>query len=162
MDKNEMKFNVNMKSVNYKLLLYSKITGLYIFASVLLVSMCIYVLFVLISLYKKWMGRKKRMESYVKEQINNNDSSLLNSKIINSGKKDDDEVYKGVRRVGDGVDEYYKFDDNINSIISSYKSAKKECNDKGSRTECSKDGENDANKTEPERAFIDPSYDDYK
>lgn len=162
-DNAETKLRVNLKSVNFKLALYSKITGLYIFTSILLIMMCVYVVYILINLYIKWLGRKKRLESYIKEKLNQSDVSSFNTKVINYGRKEDEEVYSNgtIGKSGNsgnsgGVDDYYKFDDNINSIITSYKSAKKDCKDEG------KVSPEEKGDVEPERAFIDPSYDDYK
>ena len=165
-NKSQIKFKVNLKSVNYKLALYSKIIGLYTFASIILISMCIYVCYVLINLYRKWVGRKKRLASYVKEKIQQNDASSFNTKTINAGNKNDYEIYEnGEKKAdgnksGEGGDEYYKFDDNINSIISSYKTAT------NAKKDCKKGGEDvgaeESKNVEPERSFIDPSYDNYK
>ena len=149
--------NIDVRSINFKIGLYTKVVSIYTVASIIILMMCAYLIYSLYRIYNNWVKRKRRMKGYVTEKIKQSAHSLRNLSTGFADSNNDDELYDNTKPQS-GKDEYYKFDENINSIILSYKAASKECN-KGDKV---KNGDVSSIKNkDPDRAFIDSSYDNY-
>ena len=118
---------------------------LYTIAMLIIFGMIIYFLIKLFKIYNNWNKDKNRFKDMTGAT---DELSSMFKQFQNTGDSfNDDEKYTGDKK-DEVVDEYYKFDENIQSIISSYKES----------STCKKEGMagiDEVNRYE----FLNPEYD---